>query len=219
MDAKEIEAMIQKSKKRNFKQTIELIINLKKSYDLNKAENKFTEYFELPKGKGKKSKIAAIVGPELEKSAKEIFDFVLVKDNIKDLGQNKREIKKIAKKYYIFVAQSSVMPDVGKFLGRYLAARNKMPNPKYGMIFPDNITPEFLKNLYEKMQKMVRITIKNHITFGIIVGSEDMSPDDIKENINAVIGFLINRIPGGKNSIKSIYLKQTMSKSIKVSQW
>jgi len=93
MDVKSIQSLIEKSKKRRFKQTVELIINLKKEYDLNKSENRFTEYVELPKGRGKKIKIAAVVGPELEKPAKEVFDFVLVKDKIKEISENKREAK------------------------------------------------------------------------------------------------------------------------------
>jgi len=60
MDVKSIQSLIEKSKKRRFKQTVELIINLKKEYDLNKSENRFTEYVELPKGRGKKIKIAKI---------------------------------------------------------------------------------------------------------------------------------------------------------------
>jgi ribosomal protein L1 len=47
MDVKNIQSLIEKSKKRRFKQTVELIINLKKEYDLNKSENRFTEYVEL----------------------------------------------------------------------------------------------------------------------------------------------------------------------------
>jgi len=96
MDVKNVQSIIEKSKKRRFKQTVELIINLKKEYDLNKSENRFTEYIELPNGRGKKIKLAAIVGPELETPAKEMFDFVLVKDKIKETAENKREAKKIS---------------------------------------------------------------------------------------------------------------------------
>ncbi|MGC9132986.1 MAG: hypothetical protein ACP5GJ_01090 [Nanopusillaceae archaeon] len=216
MDVKTIQSLIEKSKKRRFKQTVELIVNLKKEYDLNKSGNKFVEYFELPKGREKKIKIAAIVGPELEKPAKEIFDYVIVKDSLKELSEKKREAKKIVRRYYIFIAQASVMADVGRYLGKYLSTKNKMPSPKYGMIFPDSINQEGLKNLYEKMQRYVRIVVKSHRTFGIPIGTEDMKYEDIKENADSLVDFLLNRIPGGKNSIKSIYLKLTMSDSIRI---
>ncbi len=91
-----------------------------------------------------------------------------------------------------------------------------MPSPKHGMVFPDNINKDGLEAIYNRMQKVVRIVVKNHRTFGIPIGTEEMKYEDIKENAEAVIDFLLNRIPGGKNSIKSIYLKLTMSDSIKI---
>ena len=216
MDVKNIQSLIEKSKKRRFKQTVELIINLKKEYDLNKSENKFTEYVELPKGKGKKVKIAAVVGPELEKPAKEIFDFVLVKDKIKEIAENKRETKKLVRRYYIFVAQASTMADFGRYLGKYLSTKNKMPNPKYGMIIPDNANQDFLRSIYNRLQKMVRVVVKSHKTIGIPIGTEDMKYYDILENANHVLEYFINRVPGNKNSIKSVYIKLTMSDSIRI---
>jgi len=216
MDVQTIQSLIEKSKRRRFKQTVELIINLKKEYDLNKSENRFTEYIELPKGRGKKMKIAAIVGPELEKPAKEIFDFVLVKDKIKEIAENKREAKKMVRRYYIFVAQASTMTDVGKYLGKYLSTKNKMPNPKYGMIIPDNASQDLLRSIYNRLQKTVRIVVKSHRTIGIPIGTEDMKYEDILENANHVLEYFINRIPGNKNSIKSVYIKLTMSDSIRI---
>jgi len=216
MDVQTIQSLIEKSKKRRFKQTVELIINLKKEYDLNKSENRFTEYIELPKGRGKKIKIAAIVGPELEKTAKKVFDFVLVKDKIKEIAENKREAKKLVRRYYIFVAQASTMMDVGRYLGKYLSTKNKMPNPKYGMIIPDNANQDFLRSIYNRLQNMVRVVVKNHKTIGIPIGTEDMKYEDILENANHVLEYFINRVPGNKNSIKSVYIKLTMSDSIRI---
>ncbi|MEM1684452.1 MAG: hypothetical protein QW038_01685 [Nanopusillaceae archaeon] len=212
----QINQLKEKSEKRRFKQTYELIINLKKEYDLNKTENRILDYFELPNGKGKKDPICVIVGNELEKIAKGVFDYVITKDKLPEIANNKRLAKKIARKYYIFASQMSVMPDVGKYLGRYLGARDKMPNPKFGMIFPDNFSEEQLKNLYNKLQKMVRVSIKKHLTFGIPVGNEDMEIDKVNENILAFLDWLYKRLPGGKTMIKSVYLKLTMSKSIKL---
>jgi len=216
MDVKNVQSIIEKSKKRRFKQTVELIINLKKEYDLNKSENRFTEYIELPNGRGKKIKLAAIVGPELETPAKEMFDFVLVKDKIKETAENKREAKKLVRRYYIFAAQASTMADLGRYLGKYLSTKNKMPNPKFGMIIPDNANQDFLRSTYNRLQNMVRITVKSHKTIGIPIGTEDMKYDDILENANHVLEYFINRVPGNKNSIKSVYIKLTMSDSIRI---
>ncbi len=216
VDVKTIQQLKETAKKRNFVQTYELIVNLQKNYDLRKPENRFVDYVELPKGRGKRIRIAAVVGPELEKVAKEIFDEVIVRDQLKEFAENKRKAKELAKRNYFFVAQATIMAELGRYLGRYLAPRDKMPNPKLGMIFPDNVDEKFLKTLYDRLQKYVRVSVKKHKTFGIPVGTEDMNPEDVAENVNHVLNWLFNRVPGGKQSIKSVYLKLTMSHAIRI---
>ena len=55
---------LKKEKKRNFKQTVDLIINLK-NLNLKKPEHQVEFFLELPKAKGKKTKVCALVGAEL----------------------------------------------------------------------------------------------------------------------------------------------------------
>jgi len=205
-----------KSKPRKFKQTYELIVNLKKDYDVRKAENRIVDYYELPHGRGKKIKICAIVGQELEKVASKVFDYVITKDKLPEIASNKRLSKKIAKTHYIFVAQSAIMPDLGKYFGKYLGPRDKMPNPKYGMILPNNVSEEQLISLYNHLQKLVRISVKNHITFGVPIGTEDMEVEHVAENAEGFINWLFNRVPGGRQNIDSIYLKLTMGPAVRV---
>lgn len=212
MNIKIIEELQKKSKKRKFIQTYELIVNLKKEYDLNKSENRITEYLEIPNPLGKKLKVCAIVGPELEKMASNIFDEVITKDKMKEL--NKREAKKLVRRNYHFVAQISVMPDVGRYLGKYLSVKDKMPNPKFGLTFPDNADEKFLTNLYNKLQKTVRVVIKRHITFGIPIGTENLENEKVLENAKFVLDWLNNKI--GKENIRSVYLKLTMSEAVKI---
>ncbi len=204
-----------KAKKRRFIQTWDLIVNLK-NWDLKKPENRILEYVELPHGRGKKVPVVAIVGPELEKDAKEIFDLVITKEQLPELGANKRQAKKIARRYEFFVAQADLMPLVGRYLGKYLGPRDKMPNPKAGMIFPPKVTKKDLENLYNKLQKMVRVSVKKHVTFGVPVGAENMEDELVAENIEYFINWLLNRLPMGKQNIDSIYLKLTMSPAVRL---
>jgi len=55
---KKIKEVKEKAKKRRFVQTWELIINLKKDYDLTKPENRIVEFIQLPHGRGKKENTA-----------------------------------------------------------------------------------------------------------------------------------------------------------------
>lgn len=219
MNKEEIIEIIRKiketSKKRRFVQTWDLIVNLK-NYDLRKPENRILDFFYLPKGRGKKIEICSIVGPELEKDAKEVFDFVILKDELPEISENKRYAKKIARRYEFFVAQADLMPLVGRYLGKYLGPRDKMPNPKINAIISPKVDKRFLKNLYDKLQNTVRVSIKKHITFGVPVGSENMKEEDVAENIIAFYEWLLGKLPLGKQNIDSIYLKLTMSEAYRI---
>src|SRR3989344_6659476 len=114
MDKEQIQAAIAKAKdisdKRNFKQSFDLIINLK-GLDLKKPEHQVDAFVTLPFSRGKKIKICALVGPELNEQAKGIFDSVITSDSF-DRIKDKKEIRKIANSADFFIAQSNIMPKI-----------------------------------------------------------------------------------------------------------
>ena len=57
------------SQKRNFRQSFDLIINLK-GIDNKKVEHQIDDFVELHYSKGKPTKVCALVGPELYENAK-----------------------------------------------------------------------------------------------------------------------------------------------------
>ncbi len=68
---KALKAAKENSPKRNFKQSIDFIINLK-DLDLKKQEHKVDVYTQLHYDRGKKIKIAAFVAPELMEQIEDI---------------------------------------------------------------------------------------------------------------------------------------------------
>ncbi len=208
-----IREMKEKSKKRRFKQTVELAINLR-YVDPKKPENKIEEFVVLPRGRGKDVKIAAFVSNENYEKAKQYFDLVIKKDDMEKIASDKRKSKKIAKNYKYFVAEAPVMGLVGKYFGKYLAPRGKLPNPKGKMIFPPNAN-------FEEIAKRIRNTVKikfdkRHPVIHVPVGTEDMKDEDLLENIKAVLNALINALPKGWENVGSIYIKLTMGPSVRV---
>src|SRR3989338_9417933 len=97
-----IEYAKQLSQKRNFKQSVELIINLK-GLDLKKPEHQVELFVALPKPRGKDVKLCALVGPELEASAKESCDHVILLDDFDMVGKDKKSLKKIAGQFDFFI--------------------------------------------------------------------------------------------------------------------
>lgn len=201
------------SEKRNFKQSYDLIINLK-GLDLKKQEHQIDTFITLPHSRGKKVKVCALVGPELEEQAKGICDSVILSDNF-ERYKDKKGIKKIANSVDFFVAQANIMPKVANAFGRVLGPRGKMPNPKSGCIVPPNAN---LKPLYEKLQRTVRAAVKSAPLIQCAVGTEDMDTNDIAENALTVYNSLLQVLPNEKHNIKNMYIKLTMGKPVKIGE-
>ena len=217
MDKEQINAALAKSKdisdKRNFKQSFDIIVNLK-GLDLKKPEHQVDTFVTLPNPRGKKVKICALIGPELEEQSKGIFDLTIISDNFEKY-RDKKVAKKIADSFDFFIAQANIMPKVATIFGKVLGPRGKMPNPKSGCIVAPNAN---LKPLYEKLQRTVRINTKGSPLIQCAIGAEDMSTDEIAENALTVYKFLLQALPNEKYNIKNICVKLTMGRPVIVGE-
>ena len=193
-----------KGSKRNFVQTYDLIINLK-NIDMKKPENNFSKEVQLPHGTGKEISVC-VISENIKEG--ENYD-VLRKSDIENI--DKKEAKKIARKYDFFLCEAPLMVLVGKNLGRYLGPKGKMPKP-----IPPNAGPSLINPLVEIAKKSVRIVAKGSPTIHTFVGKENMKDEEIKENIKKVIEEVEKTLPKGRSQIKSVLLKLTMSKPVKI---
>jgi large subunit ribosomal protein L1 len=201
MVLEEIKELKENSKKRNFTQTYDLVINLKE-IDLKKAENKIDEIFILPKGHGKDAQITVF-----SDSMDKIEGCKIIKGpQIEGLANNKKELKKLIKETEFFFSEPKLMPVVGKHLGKFLAPRGLMPKPLTG----DS------EKIVKESKNGVKISVDKQPIIHTTIGSEDMEDKDIEKNLNEVLNFLKKRLPKGKTNIKNVYLKLTMSKPVKI---
>ncbi|MEM2131177.1 MAG: 50S ribosomal protein L1 [Candidatus Woesearchaeota archaeon] len=208
---KEAISKLKESPKRNFKQTIDLVINLK-GLDLKKPEHQIELFLQMPKFKGKKSKICALVGPEMAESAKSVDHYILLPDFDK---LDKKTIKKLAREYDFFVGQATIMPKIAAVFGRVLGPKGKMPNPKAGCVVPPNAN---LKAVYDKLQGTVKLSCKKAPLMQTIVGNEDSNEADLIENIKYIYNNVIHALPQAEHNIKSVFIKYTMGNPIKISK-
>ena len=200
------------SKKRNFSQTLDLQINLM-NLDLKKPENKIEAFVTMPNKRGKQVKVCALVGGALPNDAKEHADLAILQDDFKKIASNKKEVKKLVREYDFFIAQADIMPAVATSFGRYLGPKAKMPSPKAGGIVPPKGNIAALK---EKLQKTVRLAVKTELSVKCPVGKEDMSDEEIADNVMAVQNGLVNALPQHENNVKGFFIKLTMSKAIEI---
>ena len=215
MDEKKLKEAIttlKSSDKRNFKQTVDLIFNLK-GLDLKKPEHQIEFFLEMHKFKGKKTKICALVGAELTDQAKSVMDGFVPQQDFEKYQNDKRLAKKLASDYDFFIGQATIMPKIATAFGRVLGPKGKMPNPKAGCIVPPNAN---LKVVYDKLQNTVKISGKKAPIMQTIVGNEESSAEDLEENIKYVYNNVVHHMPQGMNNIKSVYVKYTMGKPIRI---
>ncbi len=205
-----IKGLKDSSKKRNFTQSFDLIINLS-NLNLKKPEEQVNLYVQLPKSRGNKARVCALVGHELKQEAEKACDKTITQDEFDAYANDKKALKKLAKDFNFFIAQANIMPKVASSFGKVFGPKKKMPDPKSGCVVPPGAN---LKPVYDKLQSTVRLYAKEKPLIQVPVGSEEMDDKDIADNVLTVYDNLIHHLPLEKNNIKSIYLKLTMSKPV-----
>ncbi len=197
-----------KSKKRNFAQSVELVINLR-DVDPKKPGSRIQELIELPHPTGKGSKICVIASGEMALKAKRAgANLVIERGDLEALMGDKKKQKELAKTYDFFISEAPLMPLVGKSLGAILGPRGKMPTP----VPPTaNIADQI-----EKHRKMVLLRMRGQPVLQCLVGNENMADKEIAENIQAVVRRIEGKLKRGIKNIRSIHLKTTMGPQVKV---
>jgi len=195
-------AELRKSKERKFNQSVDLIINLQK-FDVKKTPiNIFVQVPHKIKDKkicgfleAKNKEVDTIIGPEFKKYSE------------------KNALKKLVKKYDFFIAQASLMPKVASSFGRVLGPVGKMPSPQLGILV--NVDEKIIKNLLEKINKSIKIRVKEP-SIKISIAKQNMEDNEIIENISTIYNSILKALPRNKENIKNIEVKFTMSKPVKI---
>ncbi len=212
---KTIKELREKSPKKKFSQSVDLIVNLQ-NLDLKKPEHKVDLYFQLPHSKGKKLKLCAFVDAQLESKAKGLFDTVITKNDFPKWLNNKKEQKKLASSHDFFIAQVELMTQIAQTFGKVLGSRGKMPNPKAGCVVPGAIPT--LEPIVKKLQNTIRLQAKNELSVKASIGTEQMKDEELADNILASYNTLLSNLPQEKNNIKYIAVKFTMGPLFKIGE-
>ena len=196
-------------KTRKFQQSIELIlvfkdIDVKKGFAIN-------ETIQLPKKMSKSASVCIIAAGDLGIKAKNAkADRVMNEAELIQLGKNKRESRKVINKYDFFLADTKLMPTVGKVLGQLLGPRGKMPTP-----IPFNAPVEAL---LERFRTSVGVKVKGSLSLSCKIGEESMEDADLAANASAVAATIEKKLPNGDKNIRKIMIKTSMGKAIRLEQ-
>ena len=193
---------LKKEKERKFNETVDLIINLQK-FDPKKTS--VNTVLTLPY-KVKDKKIAGFLEAKNKK-----LDTITLEEFRK--YNTKSELKLLVKKYDFFIAQSSLMPKVASTFGKVLGPSGKMPSPQLGIII--NADDKIIDELKNKINNSVKLRIKeSSVKFSI--GKRDSDKNQISENAVYIYNALLKILPKGKENVKNVAIKFTMTKPIKI---
>ncbi|MFH1451666.1 MAG: hypothetical protein ABIF88_00655 [archaeon] len=201
MEIKKALDELRKEKKRKFVQTVDLIVNLK-NFDVRKEA--LNTFVGVPHSKEKH--IAAFLTRRTK-----LIDTITEEDFVK--YKDLKDLKKLAKKYDAFIAEASMMAKIATKFGRVFGPAGKMPSPQAG-IMPKG-TDEAIKEMKEKMGKVIRVRNKE-MAIKLAIGKEDMGDEDLVENVNFVLKELEKKLPRGRDNIREVLIKFTMTRPIKI---
>ena len=193
------------TKQRKFTQAIELIINfkdidVKKGFALN-------EIVQLPKTSSPATVCVMATGDMSQKAKQANADAVIGTAELDKFATNKRESRKFINKYDFFLADTKVMPLVGKTLGQFLGPRGKMPTP-----VPFDAP---IESFLQRFRSSIKLRTRASLSISCKIGDESMEDSDLAINAHAVLSAIEKKLPNGEKNIKKIMIKTTMGKPVK----
>jgi large subunit ribosomal protein L1 len=197
----------EKGKGRNFRQAIDVVLNLKE-FDVKDQKNRISSDVVLPRGRGRDASICVIASGDLALRAKDSGCGVLEKQDLETLGKDRKKVKELAAQYDHFVAQADMMPLIGRSLGSVLGPRGRMPRP-----IPPNAN---IEAVVQRMAKTVTVkTQRDQTIINSCIGTEDMSDGELAENLNVLVDSVERDLPRGDQNIGSVIVKTTMGPPVR----
>ena len=184
-----------KAGERKFSETIELSVNLK-DLDLTVPKNRIEDEIPLPNGRGRAVKVAVFGSPELCQKIRDVADVVVPSNQLDDFAKDKKSVKKAVNGIDFFLAEAPLMPTIGKRLGVVLGPRGKMPRP-----VPPGSDPT---NLVHALKRSIRVRSRGNRTFHAPVGTRAMPPEQIAQNVDAVLARIVGKLERGRTNIESV---------------
>jgi large subunit ribosomal protein L1 len=197
--------LVKKTSNVKFDSSVE--VHVKLGIDVSKSDQQIRSTVVLPHGTGKTKTVAAFVGANDEKTAKEAgADFVYGEEEIK-------KIKDTGKfDFEVAIATPEMMPKLAP-AAKVLGPKGLMPNPKTGTVGAD------VKKMIDELKKG-KITFKNDDTGNVhqLVGKVSFDAKKLEENISVFMDAIKKVKPNSAKGtyIEAAYLTSSMGPSIKI---
>lgn len=198
--------LVKETANTKFDATVEVHVRL--GIDPKKSDQQIRSTVSLPHGTGKTKKVAAFVGPNDEKAAKEAgADVIYTEEEIKRL----KDTGKID--FEIAIATPEMMPKMAA-VAKVLGPKGLMPNPK-----TDTVGTDVKKMIGDLKKGKAAFKNDDGANIHLGVGKVSFTADQIKENIVAFTDVLKKMKPSSAKGtyLKAVYLTSSMGPSVKIS--
>jgi len=195
---------LKKSATAKFDETVEVSMNL--GVDPRHAEQQVRGTVVLPHGTGKKIRVLVLTKGDKEREAKDAgADYAGSEEFIKRLNEGWLDIDSI-------IATPDMMGEVGK-LGRVLAPRGLMPNPRSG-----TVTMDVAKAVREVKSGKIEYRVDKAGNLHAPVGKASFGKDQLVQNVEVFLREVIRQKPAAAKGqyLKSITLSSTMGPPVRL---
>lgn len=201
-DAIDAIKLLQEAGNRKFDETLEMAARL--GIDPRKGDQMVRGVVSLPKGSGKKVKIAVFAEGEQAEEAKQA-DHVGMEDLAEAFEKGDLAVD-------VVISTPAAMKIVGK-LGKILGPKGLMPNPKDG-----TVTNEITKTVEAAKSGQVRFRNDKQGIIHCALGKLSADKDDLLENFQTVVREIKKLKPSSSKGIylKSLTLSSTMGPGIHI---
>jgi large subunit ribosomal protein L1 len=194
-------------KTRKFVESVEILISLR-DLNLKDPAQRFSLEANLPHAIKKEIKLALFADGDLAVRGENEGLTVITNEKFDLLTKNAKESKVLADKHDFFLADRQYMAKVGRFLGKILGPRGKMPRP---------VAPTVaIGELKEAYAKAIRLRLRENPCINARIGTLANTDDELAENASVCMATLMGKLPRGQQHIRKVYIKTTMGPSIQV---
>jgi large subunit ribosomal protein L1 len=194
-------------KERKFPESVETFLTFR-DVDPKKTDLNINETVYLPHPGSHRASICFVGSGDLLLRAKNAkVDGAIEPAQLESYAGNKKEAKSLARQYDFFLADTALMPRIGRILGQYLGPRGKIPTA-----VPPNAQIEAMIN---RTRSAVRVRSRGSLGVSGRVGDKKLSDPEIADNILAVIQAVQKKLPNGDKNIKTVAVKTSMGKLVK----
>ncbi len=204
-ELKEIIESIKKNATAKFDESIDVSVRIglkqSKGGDFN-----LRTVLQLPKGTGKKTKVAVLCEQDkIEEAKKSGAEIVGSDDLIEQIASGKFNFEKL-------VCSPGMMSKIGKH-GKVLGPKGLMPNPKLGTVSND-----LKKSVQDIKSGLVEIKHDKDGNIGTTIGRKSFSTENLLNNFKHLIDFIKKEKPDAIKGdfIKNIFITSTMGVSYKI---